>query len=167
MKRLAVTLCLVAAMAAIPPQPKLQAQESPQAVNILVACGVVLLIGAGVVTVVGVVKLCRNIASNRNWAMTNAVGDSMLLPELNLDATTNPSGPVHLQSSAGLGTVFSDDVVVSMTQEGNVVTGVASQEGIPVLTNSATVDSNGWVTLDFRSLETTNTWPMRFWRLAQ
>jgi len=167
MKRIAITLGLVAALAAIPPQAK--TQEAPN-VHPLVICGAALvIIAGGVVVVKGVVALCKNIESNQNWQATNGLpADGWKTIPVPIDASANPSAPIHIQSASAIGSAWVDDVLVSISQVGGQAIAVAyNTNGVPLLTNSAPIDSTGWATLDMRALKTTNPSPSRFYRLAQ
>lgn len=162
MKRIAVTLLMVAAMASIPPRAKPQSSP-PQAHDpncaLAYICGVIIVAGVGSYVIYQTVKFCRNMSSNMNWQATNVV-----VPELVMEGAF---APVKLQSTTSLGSVWKDEVEVRMTQMGNVVTGVAYTNGIPAMTNSCQIDTNGWAKLDFSSLPSTNRQPSRLFRLVQ
>lgn len=127
-------------------------------------CGVVLIIGAGVVTVIGAIHKCQLWASNLNWQATNGWDHWGATPPLTVSGDcTNTT----LQSCRSLGSAWKDEVEIRMTQIGNTIQGIAYTNGVPAMTNTASMDSGGWATLDFRALESTNREPGRLFRLVQ
>ena len=100
MKKLLVTLGLVVAMAAIPPQPKAQVVPVPVAVVGLLIIGVV-----GAIVVNAVVRMMRNCESNQIYWQTNSEARSPLPPMGMADYGCNGGGAgrrYQIESSSNL-----------------------------------------------------------------
>lgn len=148
MKHFALTLGLIAAIAAIPPQAR---TEQPKVFVPLARCViVVVMVAAGGVIIYCVKKYCDQTFSNHNWQITNDDSFTGAVGPLVSGATGD--GTTTVQSCEGMGSVWVNGQSINLVQSNGLLIGVLSDEsGKPVATNSVPVTGDGqMVVLDFR-----------------
>jgi len=165
--KLFITLILALALAAIPPvvtqaQAQASSQPQPQAAAcplIPVVVTVVVVVGTIVIIVKVVIPICNKINSNRNWMLTNVVGDA-LVSRLGAQVAPPPPSPyLPLLSSLEYSNTTNPPVwgevvtfQISQISSSGTVTVSAYKNDTLIMTQTAPVGQNGTIYTDFSAI---------------